>query len=94
MNDYALSSNVTTVDIVEMLHGFSHTVAGNHVRDQVVQVGDAQIPIARDEAITTEYSHKYTLEEFGDMVAAAGFSTERVWTDPRGWFSVHYCTRP
>jgi dimethylhistidine N-methyltransferase len=63
-------------------------------RDQVVQVSDARIPIARDEAITTEYSHKYTLEEFGDMVAAAGFSTERVWTDPRGWFSVHYCTRP
>ena len=62
-------------------------------RDQVVQVSDARIPIARDEAITTEYSHKYSLEDFGDMVASAGFSTERVWTDPRGWFSVHYCTR-
>ncbi len=63
-------------------------------RDQVVSVSDAQIPIARDEAITTEYSHKYTLEEFAGMVDAAGFATERVWTDPKGWFSVHYCTRP
>ena len=63
-------------------------------RDQVISFNDARIPIARDEAITTEYSHKYTLEEFAEMVAAAGFTTERVWTDPKGWFSVHYCTRP
>ena len=63
-------------------------------RDQVVTISDARIPIARDEAITTEYSHKYSLEDFADMVAAAGFATKRVWTDPKGWFSVHYCTRP
>lgn len=63
-------------------------------RDQVVNVDDARIPIARNETITTEYSHKYTLEEFGDMVSAAGFATEKVWTDPKRWFSVHYCTRP
>ena len=63
-------------------------------RDQVVEIGDVRIPIARDEAITTEYSHKYALEEFADMVAAAGFATARVWTDPKSWFSVHYCTRP
>ena len=63
-------------------------------RDHVVTISDERIPIARNEAITTEYSHKYSLEEFADMVAAAGFATERVWTDPKGWFSVHYCTRP
>ena len=63
-------------------------------RDQVVNVDDARIPIARNETITTEYSHKYTLEEFGDMVSAAGFATRKVWTDPKRWFSVHYCTRP
>jgi L-histidine N-alpha-methyltransferase len=63
-------------------------------RDQVVQLSDTRIPIARDEAITTEYSHKYALDEFADMVSAAGFATQRVWTDPKGWFSVHYCTRP
>lgn len=63
-------------------------------RDQVITVSDTRIPIARDEAITTEYSHKYTLDEFADMVAAAGFTTDKAWTDPKGWFSVHYCTRP
>ncbi len=61
-------------------------------RDQVVRIDDARIAIARGEAITTEYSHKYTLDGFADMVAAAGFSTERTWTDANDWFSVHYCT--
>ena len=64
------------------------------LRDQVVRIGDAHIPIAQNEAIMTEYSHKYELAEFADMVTAAGFTTEKVWTDPKDWFSVHYCTRP
>ena len=64
------------------------------LRDQVVSIDDTRIPIAQNEAITTEYSHKYTLDEFADMTAAAGFKTEKVWTDPKDWFSVHYCTRP
>ena len=63
-------------------------------RDQVVKVNGMSIPIARNETITTEYSHKYTLEDFADMVATVGFTTEKVWTDPNDWFSVHYCTRP
>ncbi len=62
-------------------------------RDQSIRVGDATIGIARDEAITTEYSHKYTLDGFADMIAAAGFETGRTWTDANDWFSVHYCTR-
>ena len=64
------------------------------LRDQVVSIGGVQIPIAQNEPIMTEYSHKYGLDEFADMVAAAGFTTEKVWTDPKDWFSVHYCTRP
>ena len=63
-------------------------------RDQVVSLGSTRIPIARDEAITTEYSHKYELDEFAGMVSAAGFTAEKVWTDPKAWFSIHYCTRP
>ena len=62
-------------------------------RDQVVGTAGARIPIARNEAITTEYSHKYTLEGFAELVAAGGFTTRKVWTDPEQWFSVHFCTR-
>lgn len=46
------------------------------------------------EAIITEYSYKYDLNDFADMVVQAGFSAEKVWTDPKQWFSIHYCTRP
>jgi dimethylhistidine N-methyltransferase len=61
--------------------------------EQHVNIGDAQIGFARGEPVLTEYSHKYTLEQFAAMVEEAGFRTEEVWTDPREWFSVHYCTR-
>lgn len=60
---------------------------------QSVQMGDARIQFAAGEAITTEYSHKYTLEGFAAMVAAAGFAVETVWTDPQEWFAMHYCVR-
>ena len=62
-------------------------------RDQEARIGDARIPFERDESIITEYSHKYTLESFAAMAREADFKVEEVWTDPRDWFSVQYCTR-
>ena len=61
--------------------------------DQSVRIDDAQIQFAAGETITTEYSHKYTLDDFEAMARIAGFSVARVWTDPRQWFAVHYCVR-
>ena len=60
---------------------------------QEVSVGDTEIVIEEDEAILTEYSHKYTLEGFARMAARAGFTVEKVWTDEEQLFSVQYCTR-
>ncbi len=60
---------------------------------QVVRIGGACIQFDAGEAITTEYSHKYTLDNFETMAAAAGFSVAKVWTDPKQWFGVHYCVR-
>lgn len=40
------------------------------------------------EFITTEYSHKYDLNDFGEMTAAAGWEMKKVWTDERDWFAV------
>jgi dimethylhistidine N-methyltransferase len=62
-------------------------------QEQSVQLGDAHIQFATGEAITTEYSHKYTLDGFAAMAATAGFSVAKVWTDPQQWFAVHYCVR-
>jgi len=61
--------------------------------EQSVRVGDARIHFDEGESITTEYSHKYTLDDIETMVAAAGFTVAKVWTDPKRWFGVHYCVR-
>ena len=62
-------------------------------RRQTVHLGDADIAFAEGESIITEYSHKHTLDGFARMISAAGFRVERVWTDPKRWFSVQYCVR-
>lgn len=62
-------------------------------RSQTIKIGDAQIPIAKDESILTEYSHKYTLDGFAAAAGRAGLSVERVWTDADQLFSVQYCVR-
>ncbi len=61
---------------------------------QQVSLGDREIVIEEDEAILTEYSHKYTLEGFAEMAAKAGFNVAKVWTDAERLFSVQYCERP
>jgi len=60
---------------------------------QLVHIGDATITIAKDEAILTEYSHKYAIKTFAAMANSAGFAVDRVWTDPREWFSVQLLVR-
>ena len=62
-------------------------------QDQEFNLGHASFSIDKDEAILTEYSHKYTLEGFAAMAETAGFSVERVWMDAGRLFSVQYLVR-
>ena len=62
-------------------------------KDQEFTLGGESFSIARDEAILTEYSHKYTLEGFAAMAETAGFGVERVWMDAARLFSVQYLVR-
>ena len=62
-------------------------------QDQEVTVGDTAFSIDKDEAILTEYSHKYTLESFAAMAAKAGFRVAHVWMDAERLFSVQYLER-
>ena len=62
-------------------------------QEQEVTVGDTSFSIDKDEAILTEYSHKYTLEGFAGMAKAAGFKVERVWMDAERLFSVQFLVR-
>ena len=62
-------------------------------QDQEFTLADESFSIDRDEAILTEYSHKYTLDGFAAMAEAAGFRVERVWMDDERLFSVQYLVR-
>ncbi len=57
-------------------------------RAQVVHLGDEEVTIARDEHLRTECCHKYTLEGFAKLAAAADLTVSKVWTDPERQFSV------
>ena len=60
---------------------------------QEFTVGNTSFSIDEDEAILTEYSHKYTLDGFAAMAKAAGFKVECVWMDAERLFSVQYLVR-
>ena len=62
-------------------------------QDQEFTLGRESFSIDKDEAILTEYSHKYTLEGFAAMAQEAGFRVERVWMDAARLFSVQYLVR-
>ena len=76
-------------------HAFYNVPAGRmemHLvsrRRQRVAVGDGMVDFAEGESIHTENCYKYTLDSFRALAADAGYGTRQVWTDARGWFSVH-----
>lgn len=60
---------------------------------QEVHLGQECFQFERGEALTTEYSYKYSLDGFRELVRQAGFSVQQTWVDSRRWFSIHFCTR-
>ncbi|MFO8098244.1 MAG: L-histidine N(alpha)-methyltransferase [Salinibacter sp.] len=61
--------------------------------DQTVTVAGEVISFEEGETIRTEYSYKYTLDDFEALAAQAGFVVDQVWTDDQSLFSVQYCSR-
>lgn len=62
------------------------------LKDQIVKLGEVTITFTRGESIHTENSYKFSLDQFQQLAAAAGFKVERVWTDELQWFSLQYLT--
>ena len=60
------------------------------LKDQTVHLDGVTVPFASGESIWTESSYKFSLDEFKQMAAVAGFKVEHVWTDEQQWFSVQY----
>ena len=85
------------------LDGFAHrafynALAGRvemhlmSLRPQTVHLAGREIAFEEEETILTECSYKYSLDEFADLAARAGFVVRRVWTDAAPLFSVQYLT--
>lgn len=60
--------------------------------DQVVTIGEEKIIFDAAERMRTECSYKFTIEQFAELAAKAGFTQRTVWTDPDKLFSVQYFT--
>jgi dimethylhistidine N-methyltransferase len=56
---------------------------------QIVHVAGQRFDFAPGETIHTEISCKYSIAEFQELGKRAGFSPEKVWTDPEQLFSIH-----
>lgn len=82
-------------DLDQFEHFASYNVEDGRVEiylvsrcDQRVTIGNESFDIDEDEAICTEYSHKYTIEGFATMAAYAGLTLRREWTDDERRFAV------
>ena len=56
-----------------------------------VRIGNDVRRFECDEVITTEFSHKYTVDGFASLLQSAGFATDdrlRCWRDRNNWFGV------
>jgi dimethylhistidine N-methyltransferase len=60
------------------------------LREQTVHLDNAAIHFGKGERIWTESSYKFSLDEFEQMAATAGFKVEQVWTDDQQWFGIQY----
>jgi len=56
---------------------------------QVVNIDQSNFSFNKDEHIITEYSYKYTLEDF-ENIASDRFEVKRVWMDDYKLFSIQY----
>ncbi len=57
--------------------------------DQKVRLNGTVIELKENDDITTEYSYKYTLDEFEDLISDS-FEVRNVWTDRKKLFSIQY----
>ncbi len=76
-------------------HAFYNSEAGRiemHLiskTDQKICVNGSAVYLAEKDDILTEYSYKYTVEEFEELVGDF-FEVRNVWTDKNNLFSVQY----
>lgn len=56
--------------------------------NQELKIGGQTFPFREGDYLITEYSHKYTLQDFEQLADKAGWDVDHVWTDDQNLFSV------
>ena len=81
------------------INQFRHKVIINHNKNRVelfletrekVTIswpGNSRV-LNKGDLIHTEYSHKYTIEAITKLLKDAGFTKNKIWTDPKNYFAV------
>jgi L-histidine N-alpha-methyltransferase len=59
-------------------------------QDQQVQCGDSTLEFFAGERLLTEYSYKYSLDDFSSLAESAGYTPKASWVDDQNWFGVLY----
>lgn len=62
--------------------------------DQSIDIDGHRFDFEAGDPIHTEYSYKYTIEQFLDLAQRAGLAMGNVWTDAERLFSLHYLKVP
>jgi dimethylhistidine N-methyltransferase len=60
------------------------------VREHTLRIGSRNFLLREGEPIVTEHCYKHSLEDFGELVASAGYSVDQVWLDEQHRFSVQF----
>ncbi len=60
--------------------------------DQTVHLAGAGLTFSRGETIRTEFSYKYSPDDFAALAERAGLKVRRMWTDQKEWFSAQWLT--
>ena len=56
---------------------------------QTVRIGNNNFDFKKGERIQTEYSYKFSISEFQNIVRRSNFMPLKFWTDPNKFFAVH-----
>jgi len=62
-----------------------------NLSDQTVHLNGSSITFVKNETILTEYSYKYSVEDFKNLISDA-YDLEKVWTDKKNRFGILYFT--
>jgi dimethylhistidine N-methyltransferase len=82
-------------DLRRFVHYAFYNVARGRIEMHLVSLAKQSVDVGRHrfgfdlgESIHTENSCKYSVDEFSALALAAGFRTDQVWNDSRGYFAL------